>query len=365
MTGRAPRAGQRAGRKSDSCAVKQGPRPPKRRALQAGLPLIFALAFALLLAGCFGAAEDTAGPELILRYADNQSRDYPTTRAAYYFAELVEQRTRGRVRVRVYPGGELADEVSVMEQLQFGGIDFARASLSTLMNYCPALTVLQLPYLYKDEAQMWRVLDGDIGADFLTATRQNGMIGLSWFDAGARSFYTSTPVNELADLAGMRIRVQENDAMSRMVELLGAMPLQIAYSDVYSAIMSGKVDGAENNWPSYASTGHYEGAPYVYLDAHARVPEMQIMSTVALDRIMELDPDYYTILCQCAKESALYERELWAETETRAEQEMRDKGCVVVVPSAADAAELRRRMQPFYDELSEADRALVARIRAS
>lgn len=353
MSGRLPRAAR---------PKKQAGRDRLWRMLRVGM--LFCLMPALL-AGCLGAAETPDEPELILRYADNQSRDYPTTRAAYYFADLVEQRTRGRVRVRVYPGGELGDEISVMEQLQFGGIDFARASLSTLMNDCPALAVLQLPHLYEDEAQMWRVLDGDIGDDFLTVTRQNGMIGLSWFDAGARSFYTRAPVNSLNDLAGMRIRVQESDAMSRMVELLGAVPLQIAYSDVYSAIMSGKVDGAENNWPSYASTGHYEGAPYVYLDAHARIPEMQIMSTVALDRIMELDPDYFTILCQCARESALYERQLWAETETQAEQEMLDKGCIVVTPSAEDAAELRRRMQPFYDELSAQDQALVERIRAS
>lgn len=327
--------------------------------------LLLALPGLLMLPGCGGRAESAPQPELILRYADNQSRDYPTTRAAYYFAELVEQRTQGRVRVRVYPDSELGDEISVMEQLQFGGIDFARASLSTLMTNCPALGVLQLPYLYKDEAQMWRVLDGEIGAEFLTATRQSGIIGLSWFDAGARSFYTRTEVTRLADLEGLRIRVQESDAMSRMAELLGAVPLQIPYGDVYSAIMSGKVDGAENNWPSYASTGHYEGAPYVYLDAHARVPEMQIMSTVAMDKIIELDPDYYTILCQCAKESALYERELWAETEKKAEEEMLEKGCIVTWPTAEDAAELRSRMQPFYDALSEEELALVELIRAS
>ena len=267
--------------------------------------------------------------------------------------------------MRVYANSELGDEVSVVEQLQFGGIDFARASLSTLVTACPSLSVLQMPYLYDDADQMWRVLDGEIGSQFLTAPRQSGIVGLSWFDAGARSFYTSEPVETLEDLQGMRIRVQESDMMTRMVETLGASAVQIPYSDVYSAIMSGKVDGAENNWPSYASTGHYEGAPYVFLDEHSRIPEMQLMSTEAMDQILELDEDYYTILCQCAREAALYERELWTETEAQAEQEMLEKGCVVTVPDAQTMEELRSRMQPFYEELSEENKALVERIRNS
>ena len=332
----------------------------QRRFVCAALALLAALTM-----GCSADTQTDSQPELVLRYADNQPEGYPTTQAAYYFAELVEQRTQGKIRVRVYANSELGDEVSVVEQLQFGGIDFARASLSTLVTACPSLSVLQMPYLYDDADQMWRVLDGEIGTQFLTAPRQSGIVGLSWFDAGARSFYTSEPVETLEDLQGMRIRVQESDMMSRMVETLGASAVQIPYSDVYSAIMSGKVDGAENNWPSYASTGHYEGARYVYLDEHSRVPEMQLMSTVALDSVMALDEDYYTILRQCAEESARYERELWAQTEQQAEEDMLERGCVITIPTAADQALLREKMQPFYDELTDEQKALVARIRAS
>lgn len=328
------------------------------------LPAVL-LPLLLLAAGCADAASQEPAPQLVLRYADNQPDNYPTTQAAHYFADLVSQRTQGRIKVRVYTDGELGDEISVMEQLQFGGIDFARISLSTLMTSCPSLVVLQLPYLYDDAEQMWRVLDGDLGTQFLSATRQSGVIGLSWFDAGARSFYTCTPVETLDQLEGLRIRVQENELMSGMVEALGAVPVQTIYEDVYSAIMSGKVDGAENNWPSYASTGHYEGAPYVYLDEHARVPEMQTMSTVALDKIMEVDKDYYSILCQCARESALYERELWAQTEQQAQEEMLEKGVVVTIPTEEEQAELRERMQPFYDALTDREKEIVAQIRAS
>ncbi len=327
--------------------------------------LLAALLALLLPAACAAQGSQEPTPQLILRYADNQPKDYPTSQAARYFAELVEQRTQGRIKVRVYTDGELGDEISVLEQLQFGGIDFARISLSTLMTDCPSLAVLQLPYLYDDAEQMWRVLDGELGSQFLSATRQSGVIGLSWFDAGARSFYTCEPVETLDQLVGLRIRVQENELMIGMVEALGAIPVQTTYEDVYSAIMSGKVDGAENNWPSYASTGHYEGAPYVFLDEHARVPEMQTMSTVALDKIMEVDEDYYTILCQCARESALYERELWTQTEQQAQEEMLEKGVVVTIPTAEEQAELRERMRPFYDALTDAEKTIVERIRAS
>ncbi len=131
-----------------------------------------------------------AGPELILRYAENQPEDYPTTQAALAFADLVAERTDGRVKVLVYSGGELGAEQSVIQQMQFGGIDFSRVSLSQLAEYQPALSVLQLPYLYTDADQMWRVLDGTIGDEFLSTLESLELTGLSWFDAGVRSIYT-------------------------------------------------------------------------------------------------------------------------------------------------------------------------------
>ena len=176
------------------------------------------------LTGCT-APEPTAEepqPELILRYAENQPEDYPTTKAALAFAEMVAQRTDGRVKVVVYSGGELGAELSVIEQMQFGGIDFARVSLSQLAGLLENLSVLQLPYLYEDAKQMWRVLDGSIGDEFLAMLDGMDLVGLSWFDAGVRSFYTREKVTGLDDLQGLTIRVQESDMMSDMITALGA-----------------------------------------------------------------------------------------------------------------------------------------------
>ena len=318
-----------------------------------------------LLSGCAGPAEDESVPLLILRYGDNQPEDYPTTRAAEYFARLVEERTEGKICIRLYCNGELGDEIQVFEQVQFGGIDMARVSLGTLAEYHPAVEVLQLPFLYDDAAHMWRVLDGPIGEEFLAGTREAGVIGLSWFDAGARSFYTRRQIGELADLRGMTIRVQESTLMSRMVELLGAKPVQIAYNDVYSALQTAKIEGAENNLPSYAATGHFQTAGYYLLDEHSRLPEMQIMSTVALEKIAEIDEGFVDVIQQCATECALYERELWMQEEEAAAQLVQEYGCVVTTLDAAQREEFRQAVQPIYEEYSEEQQALIRQIRES
>lgn len=237
--------------------------------------LALAACTALGAVGC-SRTEEYTGPELILRYADNQPEDYPTTQAALAFADLVAERTEGRVKVVVYSGGELGAEQSVIEQMQYGGIDFARVSLSQLAEYLPALSVLLLPFLYTDAPQMWRVLDGEIGDEFLSGLGAMDLVSLSWFDAGVRSFYTREKVETLADLAGLTLRVQESDMMSEMILDLGAEPAQVVYSRVYAALHNAEIDGAENNWPSYEAMGHYEVAPYFLKDEHTRVPELQL-----------------------------------------------------------------------------------------
>lgn len=325
--------------------------------------LVCALVF--LLWGCGDTAEKKQMPELILRYADNQPEDYPTTLAAEYFAQLVEERTHGKICVRVYCNGELGDENRVLEQVQFGGIDLTRASLGTLSEFNSDLDALMLPYLYDDADHMWRVLDGQIGDTFLSSTREINVIGLSWYDAGARSFYTRRQISSLEDLRGLRIRVQESELMSRMVECLGAVPLEIQYGDVYSALQTGKIDGAENNWPSYESTGHFEAAPYYLLDAHSRLPEMQIISTVAWDKIAQIDEDYCTIVRQCARESAIYERQLWKQREEASEKRVKELGGVVTILSDAELAKFREAVQPLYDSCSEETKQVIQKIRQS
>ena len=308
----------------------------------------------LAVTGC--AAQPASSQQekpLILRYAENQPEDYPTSKAAKAFAELVAQRTDGRVKVLVYSGAELGAEQSIIQQMQFGGVDFSRVSLSQLAEYEPELSVLQLPYLYSDAQQMWRVLDGGIGDEFLAMLDGMDLVGLSWFDAGVRSFYTREKVTRLADLQGLTLRVQESDMMSDMVEAMGAVSVQVVYSDVYAALHNRKIDGAENNWPSYEAMSHYEVAPYFLQDEHTRVPEIQISSRAAQEKLAALDASFPAIVQECARESAQLERRLWAQREAQAEADLRAWGVEVTLLSDAEKQKFRDAVQPLYDQFSE------------
>lgn len=287
-------------------------------------------------------------PEFVLSYAENQTKDYPTTLGAQKFADLVEERSNGRIQILVLAEGELGAESDVIAQMQYGGVDFARVSLSQLAEYIPQLNVLQMPYLYEDSAHMWRVLDGTIGDDFLDIVSQNELIGLSWYDAGARNFYNSKkPITCLEDMQGMRIRVQESEVMADMIEALGASAIPIPYADVYSALEQGTVDGAENNWPSYETMNHYEVAKYYTIDEHNRVPEMQICSKHTWSRLSEEDQQ---MILDCAKESALYERKLWKERESESEAKAIEQGVEVVELSAEEKKRFQEAVTGIYEK---------------
>lgn len=287
-------------------------------------------------------------PDFVLTYAENQSEDYPTTRGAYKFRNLVYDRTGGKVEILISANGILGDEKAVIEQLQFGAVDFARVSLSPLAEVVPKLNVLQMPYLYVSREHMWKVLDGPLGEDFMESLDSAALLPLSWYDAGARSFYNSLgPVRQPEDLKGMKIRVQESELSMDMVEAMGAVPVPMAYGNVYSGLQTGKINGAENNWPSYKSTRHYEVAKYFTRDEHTRVPELQMISKSTWEKLPE---EYRFVIRQCARESALYERELWENQEKLAEERVRKAGCQVTELSPEERARFQEAAAPLYEK---------------
>ena len=205
--------------------------------------------------------------------------------------------------------------------------------------------VLQLRILYRDAAHMWRVLDGALGEDFLQEFTRRELVGLSWYDAGARSFYAKQPIRSLNDLAGTTVRVQDSQIVLDMMKLLGSQPVTFAYSDVYSAFQTGKIDAAENNWPAYYRMDHYKVAPYYTVDEHSRVPEVQLASGRTWAQLPE---EYQSILRQCARESAQYERQLWTEEEARARQSVLAAGCREITLSEEELEAFRTLVQPLY-----------------
>lgn len=291
--------------------------------------------------------KETTGPKLILSYAENQQSDYPTTLGGQRFAELVEERTNGRIKIMVNDSGSMGTETDVLTQMKYGGVDMARVSISQLSAYAPEMNVLQMPYLYRDSEHMWQVLDGEIGDRFLSELSADAFVGLSWYDAGARSFYTTAPIEKLEDMEGLVIRVQDSKLMIDAIEALGAKAVTTDYAEVFSAIETGKVDGAENNWPSYESMDHYVVAPFFTEDEHTRVPEMQLISAHTWSKLSEEDK---AIFRECAKESAIYERELWSEREKQSKSAATAEGAKVISISADEKKRFQAAMSDVYEK---------------
>lgn len=326
------------------------------------LAVLMVLVVATTMVFAQAAAEQAAAQQepMELRYADNQPYDYPTTEAARYFAELVKEKTNGMLNITVYHGAQLGDEKSVIEQMQFGAIDFARVSVSPLAEFEKSLNVLQMPYLYKNADQMWKVLDGKIGKDFLASIEKAGLVGLTWLDGGSRNFYNSVrPVEKLEDLKGLKIRVQENKLMMDMVAAVGAVATPMAYGEVYSALQTGVIDGAENNWPSYESTSHWEVAPYFVLDEHTRVPEPVMCSKMTWDKFT---PEQQEIIRECAYQGSLKERELWAAREAASEAKVREGGAHITELLPGEKEKFQAAMAPLYKEYAAGFEDIIAAI---
>lgn len=322
------------------------------------LILTFTMVFSLAAEG----SNESASEEMpmVLRLAETHGADYPTTQGDYEFARLVEERTNGRIKIEVYPGSQLGEERAVIEQVQFGAIDFTRVSISPLASFSTDLNALQMPYLYRDADHMWKVLKGDIGDEFLDSLEPAGFVGLSWFDSGARSFYNSQrEILKVADLEGLKIRVQESALMVGLVEALGAIATPMPFGEVYSALQTGVIDGAENNWPSYYSTSHYEVAGFYTLDEHTRVPEITIASKITMDK---LSPEDQKIIKEAARDSIDFQIKAWSDYEKEAEKAVLANGNTI---SYLDSnAEFQTAMQPLYDALTDDLKAVVQRIRA-
>ncbi len=286
-------------------------------------------------------------PDFVFTYAENQPEDYPTVQGAEYFARRVNEETKGRIQIRIYANGILGEEPEVADRVSFGSIDFARVSTAQLTKYSPMTRIIIMPYLYRDADHMWKVLEGTVGQQVMDSFDGTGLVPLSWYDAGVRDFYLKEPVDGLDDLKGKTIRVQKSDIMQDMIRAFGATPTTNPYDEVYSAIETGQVDGAENNWPSYVAMKHYQVAGYFLLDDHMRIPELQLVSESTMEQLPEEDRD---IIRKCAEESAVYERKVWSGYEEEARKSAIEAGTEVISFSDAEKARFRAAVQPLYEK---------------
>jgi tripartite ATP-independent transporter DctP family solute receptor len=310
----------------------------------------------LALAGSCGVA---AAREF--RAADIQEEGYPTVEALFFMDQLLAERTGGRHRIRVFHSRQLGEESQTIEQTRAGAIDLDRINVAAIGEVAPVLNVLAQPFLFRSIDHLYKVIDGPIGDDILAAIEPNGFVGLTFYDSGARSIYTKSPVRALPDLRGLRIRVQQSDLVIRMMKALGAEPVALPYGQVLTALSTQLVDGAENNWPSYVTTGHYKVAPYYTVTEHTMGPEILVMSRRAWQELSEADR---AIFRTAARDSSQHMREQWLGWEERSKKQAAEGGATVI--ANFDRRPFEEATRPLRDEMRADPRfgPLIERIQA-
>lgn len=311
---------------------------------------------ALLLAIC---ATGAAAREF--RAADTQAEDYPTVQALRYMGALITERTGGRHEIKVFHSRQLGEEKETIEQTRAGAIDLNRTNVALIGNFVPAMNVLAMPFLFRSIEHMQKVLDGPIGNEILGSFEPYGFVGLAFYDSGVRSIYnTVRPVKSIADLKGLRIRVQQSELMSEMIRALGAEPVELPYGQVLTGLATDLIDGAENNWPSFVTTDHYKYARYLGLTEHTMSPEVLVISLKAW---RSLSADDQQIFREAAQRSSQFMREKWRDLEEQSQLKAQAAG--ITVARDIDRKPFEDAMAPIYAKVARdpAAAALIERIR--
>ena len=321
-------------------------------------------AAALALAGVLCAAPPAAAQQkLVLKASDVHPEGYPTVVATENMGKKLAAATNGRISVQMYPSMQLGGEKEAIEQAQVGALQLARVSVGALGPVVDELNVFNLPYLFRDTPHMQKVIDGPIGQELLDKVSNNpkaGLIGLCWMDAGARSLYdTKKPIRTIADLKGMKFRVMGNPMFVDMMTALGGNGVSMGYDQVFNALQTGVVDGAENNPPSFVFDNHYTVAKYYTLDEHLIVPEMLVMSKKTWDA---LSPADQALVRKFAREAQLEERELWEKYEKAAMDKARAAGIEVI--NVSDKKAFQDAVKPVWDKYGPKYADMVKRIQA-
>ncbi|WP_319383672.1 TRAP transporter substrate-binding protein [Roseibium sp.] len=309
------------------------------KSIKAGLMRGSVLAAVLAVTAVTAEARDLRGWNIHVE-------DYPVSHGMESFLKEVSEKTGGELSGKVYHSGVLGSQPDAIEQTRLGVIDFGVFSLGPMGQVVPEANVVSLPFIFKSIPQMYELMDGEAGAALSKGLEAKGLVALGFYDAGARSFYTSVKaINEPADVGGMKIRVMNNDLFVGMVDSLGGNATPMAFAEVYQAIKTGVVDGAENNPPSYESTNHFEVAQYYSLTQHLIIPECLCMSKKTFD---SLTPEQQAIVKEAGRNSTELQRKLWQEREAASMAKVAEGG--VTVNEIADKAAFQEAMAPVYDQ---------------
>lgn len=286
-----------------------------------------------------------AAAQTVLKSSDTHPDGYPTVEGVKYFGELIKERTAGRYSVEVYHSAQLGEEKDTIEQVRSGVIELNRVSMAPFNGTVKESIVPALPYVFRSEDHMHKVMDGAIGEQIAKAFEGAGLVVLAYYDAGARSFYNSKkPINTVEDMKGMKFRVIQSDIFVDMTNALGANATPMPYGEVYSSIETGVIDGAENNYPSYDTAKHVEVAKYYSLDEHTILPEVFVMNKAAFDK---LTPEDQALFKQAGKDSIAKQRELWAAKTAESKANVEKIGAQI---NEVEKQGFIDAMKPVYDK---------------
>lgn len=295
----------------------------------------------------------------VLKVAEVQPAGYPTVVALEHMGEKLKQATDGRLEMKVYAGGVLGDEDQTLQQVQLGAIDMIRVSLAPVTTIAPETSVLTLPFIFRDEDHMHKVLDGSVGEQIVNKFDQDPntrMVFLGWTDAGTRNMITKQPLTKPEDLQGMKIRVQNSAISLATLKAMGANPVAMGVSEVFSAMQTGVVDGTENNPPTFVAHNYLPVAKYYTLTGHFIQPEMILFSKTAWDR---LSADDQALLKKLGKEAQDEERQLWATYTQQSIEKMKAGG---VTFQQIDRDYFVKATQPVRDQFGGKYQDLMTQI---
>lgn len=280
-----------------------------------------------------------------LRAADYWDDQYPTVKGLKRMGELLNERTKGRITLKVFSSGGLGTEKETLEQVKIGALDLVRVNISPMNNICQDTIVPTLPFLFRSIDHMHKALDSAIGDEILASCDAKGYVGLAYYDSGARSVYAKKPIRTLADMKGMKLRVQQSDMWVSLAGAMGANATPMPMGEVYTAMRTGLVDAAENNIPSYEMSKHFEVVKYYSKTEHSMAPEVVMFSKLVWDK---LTPEDQKIIKQAAKDSVPAQRKFWDERDAASLKIVLAGGAQIV--SDVDKKSFQDAMGPVYDK---------------
>jgi tripartite ATP-independent transporter DctP family solute receptor len=300
-----------------------------------------------------------AQQKMVIKASDVHPLGYPTVEAIVRMGAKLEKATNGRLTLQMYPQMQLGGEKEMIEQAQVGALQIARISVGALGPVIDELNVFNMPFIFRDEQHMRKVIDGPIGSELLEKISSNPntrLIALGWMDAGTRNVYSNKPVTKPADLKGMKVRMMGNPIFVETMNAMGGNGVAMGFNELYSAMQTGVVDGAENNEPTVLAQNHYQVAKVYSLTGHLIIPEMFVFSKVSWDK---LSKDDQALIKKLSREAQFEQRKLWDEKTVKATEELKAKG-VQFVP--ADKEAFFKATQPVRDKYGAKYSALLQRI---